>query len=61
LVGAYHPLHLHGHDFYVLAQGSGPYIPGLVTLNTKNPPRRDTVTLHGNGYLAIAFKTDNPG
>jgi FtsP/CotA-like multicopper oxidase with cupredoxin domain len=61
LIDVFHPMHLHGHDFYVLAQGEGPYVPGLVTLNTKNPPRRDTATLYGNGYLAIAFKTDNPG
>lgn len=61
LLDVFHPLHLHGHDFYVLAQGEGPYIPGLVTLNTDNPPRRDTVTMYGNGYVAIAFKTDNPG
>jgi hypothetical protein len=26
-----------------------------------NPPRRDVATLPGNGYLAIAFKKDNPG
>ncbi|KAH8888457.1 hypothetical protein GQ53DRAFT_843425 [Thozetella sp. PMI_491] len=60
LVGAYHPMHLHGHDFYILAQGSGLYTP-FVKLNTKNPPRRDTATLYGNGYTVIAFQTDNPG
>lgn len=26
-----------------------------------NPSRRDVATLPGNGYLAIAFKLDNPG
>jgi hypothetical protein len=26
-----------------------------------NPPRRDVASLPGNGYLAIAFKKDNPG
>ncbi|KAI1844502.1 hypothetical protein JX266_009389 [Neoarthrinium moseri] len=61
LVDAFHPFHLHGHDFYVLAQGEGPFIPGLVKLNRNNPPRRDTVSLYGNGYAVIAFKTDNPG
>lgn len=61
LVNAFHPMHLHGHDFYVLAQGRGVFVPGLVTLNTNNPPRRDTATLYGNGYTVIAFKTDNPG
>ncbi|KAI0470081.1 Cupredoxin [Xylariaceae sp. FL0804] len=61
LVDAFHPMHLHGHDFYVLAQGEGLFVPGLVTLNTQNPPRRDTVSLYGDGYTVIAFKTDNPG
>lgn len=61
LVGAYHPMHLHGHDFYILAQGKGVYIPGLVSLNRNNPPRRDTATLYGNGYTVIAFIIDNPG
>lgn len=61
IVNAFHPMHLHGHDFYVLAQGRGPFVPGLVKLNTDNPPRRDTASLYGNGYTVIAFKTDNPG
>ncbi|KAK7973066.1 hypothetical protein PG988_007200, partial [Apiospora saccharicola] len=61
LVNAYHPLHLHGHDFYVLAQGRGAFVQGVIGLNTKNPPRRDTATLYGNGYTVTAFKTDNPG
>lgn len=30
-------------------------------LNTHNPPRRDVVLLPGNGFVVIAFKTDNPG
>ncbi|KAL6869800.1 hypothetical protein ACO1O0_001131 [Amphichorda felina] len=61
IVNAFHPMHLHGHDFYVLAQGRGPFVPGLVKLNLDNPPRRDTASLMGNGYTVIAFKTDNPG
>ncbi|KAH7041161.1 multicopper oxidase-domain-containing protein [Microdochium trichocladiopsis] len=61
LVNVWYPMHLHGHDFYVLAQGRGPFVPGLVRLNTKNPPRRDTVSLYGTGYTVITFKTDNPG
>ncbi|KJZ76441.1 hypothetical protein HIM_04170 [Hirsutella minnesotensis 3608] len=56
-----HPIHLHGHDFYVLAQGSGFYMPKHVKLNKENPPRRDTVLLPGTGYVVIAFETNNPG
>lgn len=36
-----HPIHLHGHDFFILAQGTGDYSSD-VTLNLDNPPRRDT-------------------
>lgn len=55
-----HPIHLHGHDFFVLAQGTGTY-SSSVTLNMDNPPRRDTAMLPGGGYLVMAFETDNPG
>ncbi|KAK5661815.1 hypothetical protein OQA88_9917 [Cercophora sp. LCS_1] len=56
-----HPIHLHGHDFWVLAQASGVFNGSTESFNTKNPPRRDVATLPGNGYLAIAFALDNPG
>ncbi|KAH6973725.1 Cupredoxin [Ilyonectria sp. MPI-CAGE-AT-0026] len=55
-----HPIHLHGHDFFVLAQGSGSY-SSSVTLNTSNPPRRDTAILPSAGHLVMAWKADNPG
>ena len=55
-----HPMHLHGHDFYVLAQGPGNYSSNT-RLNLNNPPRRDTATWPESGYLVIAFKMDNPG
>ncbi|KAL9618623.1 MAG: hypothetical protein Q9160_006664 [Pyrenula sp. 1 TL-2023] len=55
-----HPIHLHGHDFFILAQGTGTYSTST-TLNTTNPPRRDTAMLPSAGYLVLAFQTDNPG
>ncbi|KAK3115509.1 hypothetical protein LTR53_005045 [Teratosphaeriaceae sp. CCFEE 6253] len=61
-----HPIHLHGHDFYVLAQGTGTY-SSSTPLNLANPTRRDTAMMPWNpqrgqgGYLVIAFFTDNPG
>ena len=54
------PIHLHGHDFSVLAQGSGTYNDSI-SLNLSNPPRRDTAMLPASGYLVLAFETDNPG
>ncbi|KAJ5390737.1 CAZyme family AA1 [Penicillium cataractarum] len=54
-----HPIHLHGHDFFILAQGVNPW--DGKTLSHANPPRRDTAMLESSGYLLIAFETDNPG
>lgn len=55
-----HPIHLHGHDFWVLAQGTGDFDPST-PLNVHNTPRRDVAMLYGNGHLVIGFVTDNPG
>lgn len=55
-----HPMHLHGHDFWVLASGYGNYDSG-VGLQLKNAPRRDVAMMPASGYLVIAFKTNNPG
>ncbi|CAK4020677.1 multicopper oxidase, type 1 [Lecanosticta acicola] len=55
-----HPIHLHGHDFFVLGQGSTTFT-GSETLNWSTPPRRDTATCPGGGWLAIAFQSNNPG
>ncbi|KAF2176521.1 multicopper oxidase [Zopfia rhizophila CBS 207.26] len=55
-----HPIHLHGHDFHVLAQGSGT-VRDNTTLNLRNPPRRDTAMLPAGGHLVMAWETDNPG
>lgn len=48
-----------GHDFYVLASGSGTYTNQ--SLNIANPPRRDVATLPMAGFLVLAFVADNPG
>lgn len=55
-----HPIHLHGHDFFILGQGTGTYASSI-TLNTTNPARRDTAMLPASGYLVMAWQTDNPG
>lgn len=55
-----HPIHLHGHDFNILAEGVGAYGPS-VALNLQNPARRDTALLPAAGFIVLAFKTDNPG
>jgi len=56
-----HPIHLHGHDFAILQQIEKAEFPNGLNLKFDNPPRRDVVLLPSNGYVVIAFKTDNPG
>jgi hypothetical protein len=62
---AAHPMHLHGHDFFLLGSGLGSFDPAnssqVASLNFNNPPRRDVTVLQGNGWIVISFKTDNPG
>jgi len=54
-----HPMHLHGHNFWVLAEGLGEW-DGVIT-NPYNPQRRDTQLVQGGGYLVIEYMQDNPG
>lgn len=58
-----HPIHLHGHDFYILGSGGGgsTWNGDLSTLQFNNPPRRDTATMPAGGYLVLGFPADNPG
>jgi len=57
-----HPIHLHGHDFYVLdQQASANWTGDISRLITNNPIRRDTAALPAGGYLVLAFESDNPG
>ena len=57
-----HPLHLHGHKFWVLAQGGG-YVDENVIEDAKlqNPLRRDTASLNPFSWMLIRFVADNPG
>ncbi|MCJ1362124.1 hypothetical protein MMC16_001226 [Acarospora aff. strigata] len=55
-----HPIHLHGHHFFILGTGTGVWSPNN-KLQFDNPPRRDSATLPGGGWLVIAFRADNPG
>ncbi|KAF4540341.1 Multicopper oxidase [Lasiodiplodia theobromae] len=57
-----HPMHLHGHDFWVLASGYGNFDSTQTNaLQLVNAPRRDVAMMPASGYLVIAFKTNNPG
>ncbi|KAI0134366.1 multicopper like protein [Xylariales sp. AK1849] len=63
LLPSSHPLHLHGTDFAVLAQETVPWDPvtGPSFFKYDNPPRRDTVMLPHGGFVALAFRPNNPG
>lgn len=58
-----HPMHWHGSDVVLLAQSEQPFDPltSRDTWNYDNPPRRDTIMAPAGGYVAVAFKPDNPG
>ena len=64
-----HPMHLHGHDFRVLATGFGTWDGSIV--NAANPQRRDVQMLAGganasdpsigSSYIVLEWDQDNPG
>ncbi|PSS18270.1 hypothetical protein M430DRAFT_139487 [Amorphotheca resinae ATCC 22711] len=62
-----HPMHLHGHKFWVLGSGDGGFPYASVAdapaalINTVDPPFRDTTDLPASGWVAIRYLTDNPG
>ncbi|KAI9768079.1 MAG: hypothetical protein M1840_005113 [Geoglossum simile] len=55
-----HPMHMHGHNMYVLSEGPG-YWDGKTITNPKNPQRRDTQMLRRYGHIVIQIDADNPG
>ncbi|KAF2005811.1 multicopper oxidase [Amniculicola lignicola CBS 123094] len=57
-----HPIHLHGHDAFVLGSGAGTFsATNIPSLKFTNPTRRDVAMIPGGGWLVIAYPTDNPG
>ncbi|KAL6654554.1 hypothetical protein ACP70R_008019 [Stipagrostis hirtigluma subsp. patula] len=57
------PMHLHGHDMFVLAQGIGNYDAArdMAKYNLMDPPVRNTVLVPRLGWAAVRFVADNPG
>ena len=58
-----HPIHLHGYDFYIVAEGFGNFDPkkDASKFNLVDPPMRNTVAVPVNGWAVIRFVADNPG
>ncbi|CAN6339324.1 unnamed protein product [Urochloa humidicola] len=61
--GENHPIHIHGYDFYILAEGFGNFDAAADTakFNLDDPPMRNTVAVPVNGWAVIRFVADNPG
>ncbi|OCK85973.1 multicopper oxidase [Lepidopterella palustris CBS 459.81] len=56
-----HPIHLHGHDFSIVAVGDDVWDGSTTGFSFTNPTRRDVATLPAGGYLILAFPANNPG
>ncbi|KAK9283738.1 hypothetical protein L1049_011988 [Liquidambar formosana] len=58
-----HPIHLHGFNFHVLAQGFGNYHPvnDRKKFNLVNPQLRNTIGVPVGGWAVIRFHANNPG
>ncbi|KAL3536467.1 hypothetical protein ACH5RR_004928 [Cinchona calisaya] len=58
-----HPIHLHGFNFYVLAQGFGNFDAAKDTkkFNFVNPQMRNTIGVPVGGWAVIRFRANNPG
>ncbi len=57
---ARHPMHLHGHSFYVLHEGPGAW-DNTTIVNASNPQRRDVQQVRANGHVVLQFDANNPG
>ncbi|KAG0454568.1 hypothetical protein HPP92_023860 [Vanilla planifolia] len=58
-----HPIHVHGHNFFVVGSGVGNYDEerDRAKYNLEDPPERNTVAVPSGGWAAIRFTADNPG
>ncbi|KAL9252324.1 Laccase-15-like protein [Drosera capensis] len=61
--GADHPIHLHGHSFYVIGLGFGNWDKDKdpPNYNLVDPPYQNTITVPYLGWAVIRFKASNPG
>jgi hypothetical protein len=54
-----HPMHLHGHNMFILQEGPGTWDGSIV--NPHNPQRRDVQQLAANSYTVWQMNGNNPG
>lgn len=56
--GGEHPIHVHGHSFWVISSSARPDAEAAFASNIA---RRDVVSVEAGGWVKIAFVADNPG
>ncbi|CAA0832419.1 Laccase-1 [Striga hermonthica] len=58
-----HPIHIHGHNFFVVGSGFGNFDQDKnpASYNLVDPPERNTVAVPMGGWAAIRLVADNPG
>ncbi|XP_071703219.1 laccase-1 [Rutidosis leptorrhynchoides] len=58
-----HPIHIHGHNFFVVGMGLGNFDvkKDPARYNLVDPPERNTVGVPMGGWAAIRINADNPG
>ncbi|KAJ4750045.1 Laccase [Rhynchospora pubera] len=63
LGGENHPMHLHGHRFYVVGSGFGNFNNQTdpLSYNLVDPPLMSTIGVPKNGWATIRFREANPG
>jgi laccase len=63
LQGDSNPMHLHGHNMILLAEGLGNFNAArdVAKYNLVNPPVKNTVLVPNLGWAAVRFVANNPG
>lgn len=58
-----HPIHVHGHNFFIVGSGFGNFDVSKdpTSYNLVDPPERNTVSVPKGGWAALRIKADNPG
>ncbi|KAH6763440.1 laccase 1 [Perilla frutescens var. hirtella] len=58
-----HPIHVHGHNFFIVGRGFGNFdvAKDPLSYNLVDPPERNTVAVPVGGWAAIRLVADNPG
>ncbi|KAI3780210.1 hypothetical protein L2E82_10181 [Cichorium intybus] len=58
-----HPIHIHGHNFFIVGTGFGNYDAekDTASYNLVDPPERNTLGVPIGGWAAVRINADNPG